>query len=133
MLLHGELIFLGEGVPEQQQKFLYAIKITFTVSESCLEKQTINPYLWTPNLILMKVLLLVLNRTLKVILWSADVSVVLQNTGKRDVGCVKKLLMVLAYYITELLNLGFKEQIRNIIYCPSMIVHTVRDRILYSL
>lgn len=38
MLLYCELIFLGEGVLEQLQEFLYASKIAFTASESCLGK-----------------------------------------------------------------------------------------------
>lgn len=38
MLLYGELISLGEGVPEQEEEFLYASKMTFTGSESWLGK-----------------------------------------------------------------------------------------------
>lgn len=38
VLPYGQLIFLGEGVPERQQEHLYASKIIFTPGESCLGK-----------------------------------------------------------------------------------------------
>lgn len=76
MLLYGELISLGEGVPEQEEEFLYASKMTFTGSESWLGK-TENKFLSleTQYLILIKVLLLALKNSLKVLLWPANVSV----------------------------------------------------------